>query len=214
MKAIKFIFWVIFFISSPSYSQEANDISTNNGTSKILILGDSLSAGYGLLSGESWVDLLQNSFATKNTWHIENASISGETSDGGKRRIPDLLQKYQPQIVILELGANDGLRGFAPNITYKNLEFMIQQSQLSGAKVLLVGIHLPPNYGEIYEKDFYKNYVDLSQKYHTPLVPFLLEKVGDNPELMQQDGLHPKAKAQPLILENVLLYLKPLLKIK
>jgi acyl-CoA thioesterase I len=180
----------------------------------ILVLGDSLSAAYGIPRESGWVALLQQQLTNGNDApgaRVINASISGDTTDGGLARLPPLLQKHKPAIVVLELGANDGLRGFQIRRLRENLEKLIQLSQGSGAKVLLIGIKIPPNYGLRYTSDFYESFTLLAHEYNIPLVPFLLDGVATRPELMQEDRLHPRAEAQPRILKTVWPYLKKML---
>jgi acyl-CoA thioesterase-1 len=181
--------------------------SANNGAT-ILVLGDSLSAAYGIPRESGWVALLQQKLAAQKLTNgkvanVVNASISGETTDGGLARLPTLLEKHRPALVVLELGANDGLRGFQIRRLRDNLEQLIRLSQASGAKVLLVGIKIPPNYGLRYTSDFYESFTLLASEYKVPLVPFLLDGVATDPELMQDDRLHPRAEAQAKILNNV-----------
>lgn len=177
----------------------------------ILVFGDSLSAGYGIAAEESWPALLQNELKrTRYTHKIINASISGETALGGRQRIAKALQKHQPAIVILELGANDGLRGASTADIEANLSEIIKWVKLANAKLLLVGMCLPPNYGEPYVTQFANLYPRLAEKNHTRLLPFLLD--GIPPEQFQADNLHPTANAQPLLMKNVLKELKPLLR--
>lgn len=179
----------------------------------VLVFGDSLSAGYGINVRDGWVTLLDKRLADKGYPHrAVNASVSGETTTGGVARLPAALQRHRPQIVILELGANDGLRGFSFTQTRANLEAMIKAAQAAGARVLLVGIHLPPNYGPDYTRKFRAVYDDLVRRYRLPYVPFLLDGVALVPGRMQADGLHPTASAQPRLLDNVWPYLEPLLK--
>lgn len=170
---------------------------------KILVMGDSLSAGYGIKLEQVWVSLLQKDLAKKNQAQIINASVSGETTSGGLTRLPALLQQHHPDIVILELGGNDGLRGQPLPLMQENLQAMITSSQAAGAKVLLVGMQIPTNYGLRYTKQFKESFSLLAEKNHLPLVPFLLEGVATHSELIQADGIHPTAEAQPLILQNV-----------
>jgi acyl-CoA thioesterase-1 len=179
----------------------------------ILVVGDSLSAGYGIEVRDGWVALLQQRLTRQGYPHtVVNASISGDTTASGRGRLADALKRHHPQIVILELGANDGLRGLALRETRANLAAMIKATQSAGARVLLVGIQLPPNYGPDYTGKFRAIYHDLARNNDLPLVPFLLEGVALNPKLMQPDGLHPRATAQPRLLDNVWPYLEPLLK--
>ena len=178
----------------------------------MLILGDSLSAGYGMDSDQSWVYLLElRLIDTGHTYRILNSSISGDTTQGGLARLPRLLDRYQPRIVIIELGGNDGLRGINPGITRANMTSMIQSSQQSGAKVLLAGIKLPPNYGADYIEQFESMYADLAREYDTLLVPFFMDGVVFKPGLLQADGIHPNEKGQPVLLDNVWRILEPAL---
>ena len=179
----------------------------------ILVLGDSISAGYGIDSKEGWVALLQKKLINiKSTYSISNASISGETSAGGLRRIDPLLVSDDPDIILLQLGANDGLRGLSPVQMKNNLVAIIQRSQKSGAKVILLGMKIPPNYGKRYVDMFYNVYPQLAKELNIPLVPFLLEDVALNKDLMQADGLHPNVKAQAILAEKIEPYLFPLIK--
>ncbi len=178
----------------------------------MLILGDSLSAGYGMNRDQSWVALLEVRLQqTGHDFRIINSSISGDTTEGGLARLPRMLDRYQPQVVIIELGANDGLRGLNPVVTRINLSSMISQSQDTGALVLLTGIKLPPNYGEVYLQQFESIYTDLAREYNTLLVPFFMQGVVFNPELIQQDGIHPNEQGQPVLLDNVWEVLEPAL---
>lgn len=170
----------------------------------VLVVGDSLSAGYGIALRDAWPALLQQRLRNQGYPHaVANASISGDTSAGGRARLPEALKRQRPEIVILELGANDGLRGLSLSATRANLEAMIRAVHASGARVLLVGIHLPPNYGPEYTKKFHAIYHDLARTHNLALVPSLLDGVALNPALMQGDGLHPRAVAQPRLLDNV-----------
>lgn len=179
----------------------------------ILVFGDSLSAGYGIDVRAGWVALLGQRLAAQGyAYRVVNASVSGETTAGGITRLPAALKRHRPEIVILELGANDGLRGLSLAQTRANLESMIKAAQTAGARVLLVGIHLPPNYGPDFTRKFRAVYDDLVRRYRLAYVPFLLEGVALTPGLMQADGLHPTASAQPRVLDNVWPYLEPLLK--
>ncbi|MBT3437441.1 MAG: arylesterase [Oceanospirillaceae bacterium] len=172
----------------------------------LLVMGDSLSAGYGMSLAQAWPALLQtqlNQVLGEHQWQVINASVSGETTQGGVRRLPGLLAQYQPQWVLLELGANDGLRGYPIAKMTANLSRMIVQSQTAGAKVAVLGIQLPPNYGARYTGPFFHQYAHLAQQHNTALVPFILEDIAIHPHLMQADGLHPTQAAQTLILDNV-----------
>ncbi|MDC9719683.1 MAG: arylesterase [Gammaproteobacteria bacterium] len=172
----------------------------------LLVIGDSLSAGYGMSLEQAWPALLQDKLdasGSSDQWRVINASVSGETTQGGVRRLPALLNQFQPQWVLLELGANDGLRGYPiANIT-ANLGQIIVQSQAAGAKVAVLGIQLPPNYGARYTAPFFAQYAALAKQYKIALVPFILENVAVDSELMQGDGLHPTKAAQPVIVDNV-----------
>jgi len=178
----------------------------------LLILGDSLSAGYGMERENSWVSLLEARLGERGySYRILNSSISGDTSQGGLTRLPRLLERYQPQIVIIELGANDGLRGIDPDVTRENIASMIRQSQANGARVLLAGIKLPPNYGSAYLQQFESIYGDLAKEFDTLLVPFFMDGIAFNPDLLQADNIHPNEKGQPVLLDNVWIILEPAL---
>lgn len=186
--------------------------SAYSASKTILVLGDSLSAEYGLVRGEGWVTLLQKKLeAEKIVAPIVNASISGETTSGGKARLPTLLTKHQPAIVIIELGANDALRGLSLTATQENLRSMIQSAKGAKAKVLLVGMQIPPNYGGDYTKQFAALFPKLAKENKTALVPFMLQGVAEKPELFQADRIHPSAAAHPRILNNIWPKLKPLI---
>jgi acyl-CoA thioesterase-1 len=179
----------------------------------ILVFGDSLSAAYGIRPEQGWVALLtQRLKAQGYGYQIVNASVSGETSSGGLERLPRALQLHQPALVILELGANDALRGLPLSATRANLVAMVQLSRSAGARVLLVGLRIPPNYGPRYTQQFASIFPELANQYHLPLVPFLLEKVALDPTRMQADGLHPNAEGEPPVLDTLWPYLEPLLK--
>ncbi|MFN7087556.1 MAG: arylesterase [Burkholderiales bacterium] len=178
----------------------------------IVVYGDSLSAAYGLPREQGWVSLLQKKLRDENLdYKVENLSISGETTLGGKNRSAAVLDLYRPAIVSVALGANDGLRGHDPDAIRRNLEVIVQACRKSRARVLLVGMRLPPNYGARYSEKFHNIFNDISKKYGLPLVPFLLEGFAADRELFQADGLHPTARAQPLMLETVWKKLRPLL---
>lgn len=179
----------------------------------ILVLGDSLSAGYGIKREQGWVALLEQKLKTDGyDYQIVNASISGETTEGGLSRLPALLTQYQPDILLIELGANDGLRGFPIKVMNNNLGAMIKSGQKNQAQLLLIGIKLPLNYGPRYTTLFETTFRKVSLQYKIPLAPNLLGKVPLDPNLMQADGLHPNAAAQPQLLNHVYPYLQPLLK--
>ncbi len=179
----------------------------------IIVLGDSISAGYGIEVDEGWVALLQKKLLeAKINYNISNASISGDTSAGGLARIDPLLTAHKPAIVLLQLGANDGLRGLSPVQMKSNLSEIVHRAQKAGAKVILLGMKIPPNYGKRYIDMFYNVYPQLAKELNIPFVPFLLEEVALNKDLMQADGLHPNAKAQPILANKIEPYLFPLLK--
>ncbi|PYY79729.1 arylesterase [Pseudomonas sp. TKO26] len=184
----------------------------NAAAGTVLIVGDSISAAFGLDTREGWVALLEKRLKDQGfSDKVVNASVSGDTSAGGQARLPALLAAHKPQVVILELGGNDGLRGQPPQQLQQNLASMIDSAQADGAKVLLLGMQLPPNYGVRYTRAFAQVYSQLASDKQVALVPFFLEGVGGHPELMQADGLHPAAAAQGKLLENVWPTLKPLL---
>jgi acyl-CoA thioesterase I len=179
----------------------------------ILVLGDSLSAAYGIAQARGWVALLAERLKRERPDYIVvNASISGDTSSGGAARVQKSLQQHSPSVVIVELGGNDGLRGLPIAQMKDNLGRIIEQAQKAGARVLLVGMKLPPNYGPDYTQAFEAAYAELAKRYETALVPFLLEDFATQPKLFQADRIHPTEAAQPLMLERVWQQLKPLLK--
>ncbi|MCH8531274.1 MAG: arylesterase [Saccharospirillum sp.] len=170
----------------------------------LLVMGDSLSAGYGMSPEETWVALMEERLQDNDQdIQVVNASISGETSMGGLQRLPALLERHQPDIVLLELGANDGLRGFPIAGIQENLASMIEISHQANADVIILGIRIPPNFGSRYTEPFFNQFADLAEQYDLLYLPFLLDGVAEYHSLMQADGLHPKAEAQPIILENV-----------
>ncbi|MTW34578.1 arylesterase [Pseudoduganella danionis] len=181
----------------------------------VLVLGDSLSAEYGLARGTGWVALAEEKLRTqKIDAAIVNASVSGETTSGGRSRLPALLEKYKPALVVIELGANDGLRGLPVAAAQANLQAMADAAKHSNARVMLVGMRMPPNYGRDYADKFYAMYGTLAKQINAPLVPFMLEGVADKPELFQPDRLHPVASAHPVILANIWPTLQKTLKAK
>ena len=178
----------------------------------ILIVGDSLSAAYGMEIGESWPSLLQQRLDEDgHAYRVFNSSITGETTQGGRTRLPKLLEKHAPAIVIVELGGNDGLRGLPLEVTRENLSAMIEMSQAAGARVLLAEMRIPPNYGLAYTEKFNGAYTELAIQYNVVLVPFLLQDIALEPGMMQSDGVHPTAAAQPVMLDQVWSELEPLL---
>ena len=183
---------------------------------RIVVLGDSLSAEYGLARGAGWVALLQKRLAAeKITATVVNASISGDTTSGGRARLGALLKQHRPTVLVIELGGNDALRGLPLKNTQDNLSAMAQAAQKAGAKVLLLGMQVPPNYGRQYAEQFAHLFVSVAQKNKTALVPFLLKGVADRQDAtawFQADGIHPLAKAHPQMLDNVWPALRPLLR--
>ncbi len=178
----------------------------------VLVLGDSLSAGYGIALEQGWVSLLARRIESAGMPHrVVNASISGDTTAGGLSRLPALLDGHRPAVVIIQLGANDGLRGFAPSQIDKSLTALVDLASDAGSAVLLVGVRLPPNYGAAYSEGFQRVYSDVATRRDLALVPRLLDGVADDLGLMQPDGLHPTKAAQPRLLENVWPILLPLL---
>ncbi|KAB1859753.1 arylesterase [Acinetobacter tandoii] len=176
----------------------------------ILILGDSISAGYGLQPQQGWVTLLQKRLDQQypKQHQVVNASVSGETTSGALARLPKLLATYKPNIVVIELGGNDGLRGQPPQMIQQNLARLVEQSQKAKAKVILFGMKMPPNYGTAYSKAFQQNYTVVSQRYQVKLLPFFLEGIAGHQNLMQKDLIHPNAQAQPQLLNLAYPYIK------
>lgn len=201
--------WILFLVVAAfSFT------TTSNAQEKptILVLGDSLSAGYNIEVEQGWVELLNQKLKQEGYPHtVINGSISGDTTTQGLLRLPTLLEQHEPEIVIIELGGNDAIRGTSPTLIKRNLGQLIDTSKRSGAEVLLLGIQIPPNYGQRYAQAFFDNYAQLANEKKVKLVPFFLEKVGGNDQLMQEDGIHPNAKAQPFLLENVYTSLKNIL---
>ena len=178
----------------------------------VLVLGDSISAAFGLDIRQGWVSLLEQRLVAEGfDYQVVNASVSGDTSAGGLARLPTLLTEHRPDVVIIELGGNDGLRGQLPVQLQQNLAAIVQQSQKAGAKVLILGMRLPPNYGLRYTTAFAEVFPKVASETGSALVPFVLEGIGGVPSMVQSDGIHPTAEAQPVLLDNVWLTLKPLL---
>lgn len=178
----------------------------------IVVLGDSISAGHGIEVNQGWVALVDEKLKkSKPDFSILNASISGDTSSGGLARVNELLAHYKPDVLILELGGNDGLRGLNPALMKSNLNEIINRAKKANAKVLLLGMKIPPNYGKRYTEWFYRVYTELAQEQQIPVIPFLLEDVALTPEMMQADGIHPSTKAQPIIADKIWQQLLPLL---
>ena len=179
----------------------------------VLVLGDSLSAEYGLTRGSGWVALLEQKLKSeKIDANIVNASISGETTSGGRTRLPALLAQHKPTLVVIELGANDGLRGLPVAAAEANMRAMVEMARQNNAQVLLVGMRMPPNYGRDYTERFFRMYNTVATQLKAPLVPFMLEGVAEKPALFQADRLHPTAQAHPVILANIWPKFLPLVK--
>jgi acyl-CoA thioesterase-1 len=183
---------------------------------QIVVVGDSISAEYGLARGSGWVALLGQRLAEqKLPWTAANASISGDTTSGGLARLPQVLQQHHPKVVIIELGGNDALRGLPMSATRQNLDAMATMAEAAGARVLIAGMMVPPNFGHKYQAEFGQMYADVAAAHKAALVPFLFKGIADRPDeedWFQADRIHPVAKAHPIILDNVWPTLKPLLK--
>ncbi len=176
------------------------------------MVGDSLSAEYGIKRGSGWVSIVaQKLDVQQRGYQIDNASISGDTTSGGLSRLSPALARSSPAIVIIELGSNDALRGLSLAMTQRNLASMIEQSQQAGSRVLLVGMQIPPNYGRQYSERFRQLFTELAQQYKTDLVPFLLEGIATDPTQFQADGIHPNEQAQNRLAQNVWAHLEPIL---
>ncbi len=201
--------WLVLFSVSAAYTAQQQ---TALQIPVILVLGDSLSASFGIDQSNGWVSLLELKLNKNHyNYRVINASISGETTHGGLQRLPGLLSKHRPRLVIIELGGNDGLRGLNIDMIKSNLQTMISKSAESHADTLLIGMRLPPNYGKFYTESFYQMYVDLGLANKIPVVPFLLQGIATKDGLMQSDGIHPRDEAQPIMLDNVWTQLEPLL---
>jgi acyl-CoA thioesterase I len=201
--------WLIF-CSISLLCLSVSIVSPASAAKNILIVGDSLSAGYGIPTEQGWVALLQKRLGKNYT--VQNNSISGDTTSNGLANLPQELDRHKPIVTIIELGGNDGLRGIPLAAIQSQLASMIKISQQKNSKVLLLGVRLPPNYGQAYTKKFQAIYTDLGRKYNIAVVPLFLKNIDDNPKLMQADGIHPVMEAQQMMLDNVWVYLEPLLK--
>lgn len=199
-----------FFGLAPWTFVHANDTA---GRPVVLVVGDSLSAGYGMSVDAGWVALLQRRLSAEGYgYRVVNASASGETTGGARARLPRALELHDPAIVILELGGNDGLRGLPLKQVRGNFEAMIEAAKAAGAEVVLVGMRVPPNYGAAYADQFHAMYRELAREHRTPLVEFFLDGVALDDRLMQADGIHPTGEAQPQLLDNLWPALQPVLK--
>ena len=207
--AIGLVLLVFTALAMPVFAQA----TATKAPRTVLVMGDSLSAAYGLGASQGWVALVADRISkTQPGWRVVNASISGETTAGGAGRIAAELKRHRPAVVVIELGANDGLRGLPLAQTRANLEKMIKASQAAGAKVLLVGMRMPPNYGRDYTQGFERNFAELSKQHKTAFLPFLLEPIATDRNAFQADNLHPVATAQPRLRDHVWTALAPLLK--
>ncbi|MCP5158137.1 MAG: arylesterase [Gammaproteobacteria bacterium] len=196
------LLWLVVLLMTPAHAEAP----------VVLVFGDSLSAAYGIPVKQGWVSLLQHRLAEHGYPHrVVNASISGDTTSGGLSRLPAALEQHHPTLIILELGANDGLRGQPPMAMSRHLAQMIELSQQAGAQVLLAEMRIPPNYGLLYTQKFQATFHELAKRYDIPLIPFLLDGVAGNSALIQDDGLHPRAEGQTRILDNVWTVLEPAL---
>jgi acyl-CoA thioesterase I len=204
VKSVFVLFLALFYLGPLMAADKAHSL---------LVMGDSLSAAYGLKVEEGWVSLLARKLEQQGSpWRVINASISGETTAGGASRIDNEIRQHKPQLVIIELGANDGLRGLPLDVAVANLERMISASKASGARVLLIGMRIPPNYGPVYTEAFQAMYVDLAKSHQLPLLSFLMAPIAMDRSNYQDDNLHPTAAAQPVLLAHVWTALAPLLK--
>lgn len=185
---------------------------TENSAPVLLVVGDSISAGYGLAPDQGWTRLLRDRLHTEGyRYRVVNASLSGDTTAGGRSRLPALLREYRPAIVVIELGGNDGLRGGNLEAMRDNLDAMVTMAQKAGARVMLVGMRMPPNYGPAYTRRFDSTYSEIAKAHRVPLVPFFFEGFAETSELFQPDRIHPTLAAQPRLLDNVWPTLKGLL---
>lgn len=203
MSVIRFLFCFVLALVAPAALAQPG---------VILVLGDSLSAGYGLPTGRGWVNLLQQRLAQRKLdYSVVNASISGDTTAGGRARLPAALAQHRPAIVVIELGANDGLRGQTLDSMRENLTAMVRASHKAGARVLLVGMQIPPNYGQEYTRKFQQTFAEVAKAEKVALVPFLLDGFADQRAMFQPDAVHPTEQAQPQMLDTVWRKLLPLL---
>ena len=201
LRTLYLIFCLLGFLPAVTVVMADETTPASKNSSTLLVWGDSLSAAYGIPVEKGWVSLLQTKLG--DHYKVVNGSISGETTAGGLTRLPEALKQHDPDYVLLELGANDGLRGIDLPTMRRNLDTMLKLAQATNAKVVLIGIKLPPNYGTTFTEKFEATYAELAKQYALPIVPFLLEGVAEDWDLMQADGLHPTAEAQPKVLETV-----------
>ena len=208
---LRFLLVILLLLSCTIHAENLNDKINNRH--HVLVVGDSLSAEYGIETGKGWVNLLHNRLQEQDVsskWSVVNASISGDTTAGGVDRLPKLIENIQPVLCIIALGANDGLRGLPIDAMQNNLDNMVKQCQTTGTS-LLVGMHLPPNYGKAYTNAFHQVYANVAENNKIMHVPFMLEGIALQDKYFQADRLHPTAEAQPIILENIWVQLKTLL---
>lgn len=210
LKLVKTVNKIVFYLTLVSSLLLSTSYAEETKLMRWLVWGDSLSAAYGIPVEQGWVNLLQQQLSKQVK--VINASISGETTEGGLTRFPEALKQHKPDVVLLELGANDGLRGMRTEIIHKNLSKMIQMAQKRQITVVLLGIKIPPNYGMGYTTQFDKVFVDLAERYKLDFVPFILQDIATDYSLMQADGLHPNVKAQPVLLKNIMPVLQLTLK--
>lgn len=209
---MKKLFLALLLVFGPPALADVATSAADGAPPTVIVLGDSLSAGYGLAVEETWVSLLATRLAQEGYGHrVVNASVSGDTTSGGLARLGPVLERHDPELVIIELGGNDGLRGIRFAEMRANLRRIVQAVREAGARALLVGVHMPGNYGAEYDRRFRAVYRDLAEEMDVPLVAGFLEGVTDDPALLQEDLLHPNAQAQPLLLGNLLPALLPLL---
>lgn len=202
---IKYIFFIVLLFPFIAHSDQAVPANTDNKhvtEYKLLVLGDSLSAAYGLTAAQGWVSLLQDYWQDKREpIEVINAAISGDTTDGGLARLPRLLALHEPTHLYIELGGNNGLQGHSPEKIKNNIAQMIELAEYNDINVILQEIQIPTNYGRRYTDLFVQNYHQLAEQYNVPLIPFFLQEIALNPTLMQNDGIHPTAEAQPMIVD-------------
>ena len=205
--ALRSLIWCLCLVAAAVLAQDKAPV--------LLVVGDSVSAGYGLGNGQGWVELLTKKVAAEGfRYRVVNASISGDTTAGGRARLPALLSQYKPAVVVIELGGNDALRGGKPAATRDNLDAMVTAAQASGARALIVGMEIPPNYGPAYAREFKDAFASVAKAHKAPLVPSLFAGFGEDLAMFQADRIHPTAQAQARLLDNVWPVLQPLLKAK